>query len=327
MCTFPAPTLHTRIPGHLRFTTYVLLAVFLVGLIRYSGSSARDISAVAVSTVSAASFDPVPVAPESIVAGFGAQLATGTVVAVDVDQNQPGIQLPTELAGTTVEVNGRRAGLFFVSPGQVNYAMPPATENGLANVVVKSGDGTISNGAMTVTMVAPSIFTANSNGKGVPAATLLRVKSDGQQTFEPVSQLDQTAGRFITKPIDLGPQGERVFLILFLTGCRHAQDTNNDGNFNESVRALIGGDTLTPSFAGKQPDFVGLDQVNLEIPRSLVGRGLVNLSITSPGFGTSNPVDIEIGGTSGGNPPQIISFSLPTALAGQELDITGLMPR
>jgi signal transduction histidine kinase len=89
-----------------------------------------------VTTVSAASYARA-VAPEAIVAAFGSALATRTAAATDADPNTPGIQLPTELGGTTVEVNGRRAGLLFVSPNQVNFVIPAATETGATGVVGK----------------------------------------------------------------------------------------------------------------------------------------------------------------------------------------------
>ncbi|MDX2033621.1 MAG: Ig-like domain-containing protein [Blastocatellia bacterium] len=290
---------------------------------RVSPATAFDVSATAVSTVSAASFESVSVAPDSIVSAFGAQLATQTLVAADADPSTPGVQLPTQLAGTTVEVNGRRAGLFFVSAGQINYQMPAATETGAANVVVKSGDGTISNGTVQIVQVAPSVFTANANGRGVPAATILRVKSNGQQSTEPLYQYNEQVARFVTKPIDLGPDGERIFLILFLTGVRRANDDNGDGNVNESIRLLIGGNEITPIFAGRQADFVGLDQINAEIPRSLLGRGICQVSVTATGFSASNLSEVEIAGATGPLPPQVSGFGASSALAGQQLTITG----
>jgi uncharacterized protein (TIGR03437 family) len=300
------------VPPHAKIAHYVTAA-----------SGLSDISATPVTTVSAASFEAVPVAPESIVAAFGAQLATQTVVASDADPNTPGIQLPSQLGGTTVEVNNRRAGLFFVSPSQVNYVMPAATESGTANVVIRSGDGTTSNGTVQIAQVAPAVFSANSNGRGVPAATLLRVKTNGLQQYEALSQYSATAGRFITKPIDMGPDGERLFLILFLTGIRNSADGNGDGNLNENLRLLIGGSEVTPLFAGRQPDFVGLDQINAEIPRSLIGRGIVNISTTAIGFTTSNLMEIEIAGTGGASPPLVSGFGATSALAGQQLIING----
>jgi uncharacterized protein (TIGR03437 family) len=282
-----------------------------------------DISSTPVTTVSAASFE-APVAPESIVAAFGSQLATQTIIASDADPNAPGIQLPTQLGGTTVEVNGRRAGLFFVSPAQVNYAMPAATESGSVNVVIKSSDGTTSNGTVQVAQVAPAIFTANATGTGVPAAVVQRFKTNGQISTEFLYQFNSAVGRYVTKPIDMGQEGERLFLVLFVTGVRRAEDTNGDGNLNDNIRLLIGGNEITPLFAGRQPEFVGLDQINAEIPRSLIGRGIVNVSLTALGFSTSRLVDIEIAGIGGGGaPPQVSGFGSAAALAGQPMVING----
>jgi uncharacterized protein (TIGR03437 family) len=281
-----------------------------------------DVTSTNVATVSAASFENTPVAPDSIVAAFGTQLATQTTSASDADPNTPGIQLPTTLAGTTVEVNGRPAGLFFVSPNQVNYVIPSQTEDGVVNVVVRSGDGTTSTGTVQVARVAPAIFAANANGRGVAAAQVIRFKTDGSQSYESVFEYNQAVQRYLTKPIDLGPDGERLFLVLFLSGIRRADDPNSDGSMDESVRVLIGGNEVAPLYAGRQPDFVGLDQINVEIPRSLIGRGVVNLSVSATGFTSSNLADIEIAGAPGNSPPQVSGFGA-AALAGQTLTISG----
>jgi len=277
-----------------------------------------DISSTPVTTVSAAGFDNVPIAaPESIVAAFGSNLATTTQVAT----TQP---LPTELAGTSVEVNGRKAGLFFVSPGQINYLMPAATESGLANVVVKNGTN-ISNGTVQVARVAPAIFTANSSGRGVPAAQILRVFNNGLQRYEALSQFNASTGRYVTKAIDMGPASDLVFLVLFVTGVRQAVDDNGDGNFNENVRVLLGGEQYTPQFVGPQPQFVGLEQVNVLIPRSLIGRGVVNVSVvglSQAASNVSNVVDLEIAGVGGNLPPFIGGFS-GMVLAGDTFTING----
>lgn len=280
-----------------------------------------DISATPVTTVSAAAFESVPVAPDSIVSAFGSQLASSVIVAGDAEPNTPGIQLPTDLGGTSVEVNGRKAGLFFVSPGQINYLMPAATETGLANVVVKFGQ-TVSNGTVMIARVAPGIFAANSNGRGVPAATIFRVKQDGSQGYEALSQYNQQEQKYITKPIDV-PQTDIVVLVLFLSGIRNATDINGDGNLAESVKVLIGGVEANVIYASRQPNFVGLDQVNAIIPSSLVGRGQVDVSVIGIGYTASNVVRLEIAGTGGAQPPSISGFGSTNALAGTELTING----
>src|SRR5262245_47181600 len=65
-----------------------------------------DITAITIITAPAASFErEVPLAPGSIVVASGVNLTTQTVSAVDADPNTSGVQLPTELGGTTVTVN------------------------------------------------------------------------------------------------------------------------------------------------------------------------------------------------------------------------------
>lgn len=241
-------------------------------------------SALALSTVSAASFAGTTLASEAIVAGFGQNLATRLEVATS-------LPLPTSLAGTTVRVKDsagvqRDAPLFFVSPTQINYQIPAGTENGSATVTVISGAGALSSGASTIASVAPGLFSANANGQGVVAAVALRVKANGAQSFEPVSRFDAAQSRFVSAPIDLGPDGEQVFLILFGTGFRSRSNLSQ-------VSVKIGGADGEVSFAGPQGGFAGLDQLNARIPRSLIGRNEVDLVLMVDGK-TANTVRVNI---------------------------------
>ncbi len=278
----------------------------------------------AVVTISAASFEANALAPGAIVAAFGAALATRI-------ESSNSVPLPTALAGTSVRVRDsagveRAAGLFFVSPNQINFVIPEAAATGAATLTVQSGAGTTSTGTLDIKAVAPAIFTANADGTGAPAAVILRVKANGAQSFETVAQLDAVSGRLRPRPLDLSPAGDRVFLLLFFTGTLRAADPNNDGNRQESVRLLLGGVAATPDFAGAQGDLAGLDQMNIELPRTLIGNGRVSLSITSTGAGgglTSNLVEIEIASPAGTAPPVINGFSAATALAGQTVTIQG----
>jgi uncharacterized protein (TIGR03437 family) len=236
--------------------------------------------------VSAASFLGQMFAPESIVAAFGANLATGVEAANTVP-------LPTTLQGTTVKVRDgagfeRNAPLFFVAPGQINYLVPQGTAPGQATVTVTSGSGDISVGTLMVSAVAPALFSANSSGQGVAAAVVLRVRANGQQVFEPVARFDQVAGRFVPEPIDLGPAGEQVFLIAFGSGFR------GHSAANDAVTATLGGAPLAVGFAGPVTGLVGLDQLNLgPVSRSLAGRGVVDLVVTADGK-QSNTVQFSI---------------------------------
>jgi uncharacterized protein (TIGR03437 family) len=293
----------------------MLVLLSVSGLVQHTGFvsfAARDISASAVATVSAASFEATPVAPESIVASFGLNLATRTALAAgDADPNTPGIQLPTELAGTTVEVNGRRAGLFFVSANQINYLIPDSAPDGTVTISVRSGDGTVSTGTVQIATVAPGIFSANGNGKGVAAALALRVKNPPPNIYETIAEYNSTVNRMVTKPIDL--QTDPVYLILYVTGLRYVE------NPTSTVSVLIGGVQVAPIFAGPVQGLAGLDQVNVLIPSSLVGRGVVSVVITVLGYNSSNLVEIELAGNaSGPTAPQIAGFNIPQPLVGYD---------
>jgi uncharacterized protein (TIGR03437 family) len=243
-----------------------------------------DTSPVVVS-VSAASFaSGSGLAPESIAAAFGSNLAGGTQAA----SAQP---LPTELAGASVRVRDsagveRLAPLFFVSPGQINYQVPPGTASGPATVTVTNGANTIATGVATIANVAPGLFSANSNGRDVAAANAVRVRANGSQQFEAVARFDSALNRFVPVPIDLGPEGDVVFLVLYGTGLRFR-------NSLSTVNASIGGVNCEVLFAGAAPGFVGLDQINVRLSRSLAGRGEVDVALVVDGK-AANTVRVSI---------------------------------
>jgi uncharacterized protein (TIGR03437 family) len=236
-----------------------------------------------VASVSAASFAGAELAPESIIAAFGDRLATQVQLA-------NGLPLPTQLAGTTVKVRDsggveRSAPLFFVAPAQINYLVPVGTAVGPATVTATSSDGTISVGPATIVAVAPGLFTANASGQGVAAAVVLRVKENGSQSFEPVAQLD-AQNHLVPVPIDLGPTTDDLYLILYGTGIRFHSSL-------ATTAATIGGAASEVLYAGPAEGYVGLDQVNLHIPRSLVGHGVLNVSLIADGK-AANTVTIQI---------------------------------
>lgn len=235
--------------------------------------------------VSAASFMPGSLAPDSIVALFGTGLATGTQTATT-------LPLPTQLLNTRVTVRDsvgttRAAALFFVSPNQINCLVPSGTATGTASLTITAGDGTISGVPIEITATAPGLFSANASGQGVPAAILLRVFSNNTQRLEPVGSYDTATNRYVPVPINLGPEGERVYLILFGTGIRYRANLG-------TVSATLGGTATPVDFAAQQGDLVGVDQVNLgPLPRSLAGRGNVNLNVSVEGR-AANPLQITV---------------------------------
>lgn len=244
----------------------------------------------AVTGVSAASYLGAQLAPESIVAGFGVNMATGVELATT-------IPLPTSLLGTTVDVidssparTVRPASLFFVAPSQINFLIPAGTTDGTAWVIVKTNGNIVGAGVMTIGKVAPGLISANANGQGVAAAVALRIRN-GVQSYEAVARFDSGQSRFVPVPIDMGPQGDIVYVLLYGTGIRNRSKAEN-------IIVNIGGSSrpLDPAqyedgFAA--PGFVGLDQINLVLSRALIANGLINISVTVDGK-ASNTIQLLI---------------------------------
>lgn len=245
---------------------------------RLVNGPARDLA-----NVSAASFRGEALAPESIVAAFGTGLSTAT-------QSATTTPLPTALQETRVTVRDatgteRLAPLFFVSSTQVNYQIPPGTAQGQARVTITSGVGAVSSQNINIARVAPAVFTLNTTGRGLPAAVVLRVGLSGQST-EPIARLNPATNQYEAIPIDLGPVPEPVFLVLFGTGFRFV-------SAQSAATATIGGENAPVSFAGAQGSLVGVDQANISIPRSLIGRGDVDVVLTIDGQ-VANTVRVKI---------------------------------
>jgi uncharacterized protein (TIGR03437 family) len=229
-------------------------------------------------SVSSASLRTDELARGSLASAFGVGLATTTLAPA---------RPATTVGGTTVKVRDslnvvRDALIFFVSPGQVNYQVPPASAAGKATVLITGGNGNVTTGEVQIANVAPGLFSIAADGKGLAAGVALRVKADGTRTFEPIFRLE--GNTFVPVPIDLGAESDEVFLIVFGTGFANRSAL-------AAVTAKIGGVDAPVQFAGPQGDTPGFDQANLKLPRSLAGKGEVDLTLTADGK-TSNAVRI-----------------------------------
>jgi uncharacterized protein (TIGR03437 family) len=210
-------------------------------------------------SVNGASYAPDTVAaPDTILSGFGSNLTTATVTAT---LGQP---LPTTLNNVQVRVTGKTsaaqfAQLFFVSPNQINYLLPAGTSEGVALIEVLRLGIVVGRGSVSVTNAWPGLFSNLANGSGQGVGNVLRFKP-GSST--PLNES-------VLTPIDLGIQGDRVFMELYGTGLRNKTGPTTPPT---SVKAYLGGTQLNVTYAGAQSSFFGLDQINVELPSSLAGR-------------------------------------------------------
>lgn len=220
------------------------------------------------------------IAPESFVTALGDKLAAQSLGAQTSN-------FPTVLAGSSVAIRDsagalRLGGLSFSSPAQINYVLPAATAAGTATITVAANSGATASGTVQVARVAPGLFSANGGGTGVAAATAIRVNADNTQSG--VNVLQCVPAGCSAAPIDLSSGG--VYLTLYGTGIRNRTALSG-------VTCTIGGVDTAILFAGAQGTFPALDQVNVQVPSNLAGRGVVDIVLTVDGQ-AANTVTILI---------------------------------
>ena len=255
------------------------ISLFLLALSLWAADSNTPI------VVSAASRQ-VGIAPDSLAAIYGPNLATQTVSA----GNPPWPTSLGEMPGVTlVDSVGKRwqVPLIFVSSSQMNVYIPSGPATGQANIEfpftgLPPGEGTAALRIVpfTLTTVAPAIFTADGSGSGVLAGTAIQITPVGQSSFSVFTCTD--AGSCNPVAISLGVDTP-TYLVIYGTGIR---GWNTIGTALATT-VQIGSQSLLASYAGPQPITPGLDQVNVLLPLSLRGSGLLNVSVTAGGV-TSN---------------------------------------
>lgn len=228
-------------------------------------------------SVSAASFADASVAPDSIVSGFG--LLGAETAAADA------LPLPTELGGVSLQLTdsaGREflLGMFFSSGGQLNFLVPAGVSQGPALLTVLRGETVVASGVVFIDAVAPSLFTANADGAGVPAAFVQRVSPDGVSTFADAFTSDPPGAR-VPVPIDPSDDASLYFLNSFGTGFRNASQ----------IVVRIDGEVVEGVAIAASSQFVGLDQANVPLGQSFRGRGTVTLEFEADGV-AANSVEI-----------------------------------
>jgi len=149
---------------------------------------------------------------------------------------------------------------------------------GKAVVALSSGNGSTPFGVITLTPLAPALFTWNSDN--LAAAVAVCVSSSGAQTAEYPYRL--VSSTLQSQTLHLGACAETV-RELYGTGLDNAA----------AVQVSIGPAAATVLYAGAQGTWPGLDRINVVIPQSLAGSGTVPVVVSAGGM-TSNTVNITV---------------------------------
>jgi uncharacterized protein (TIGR03437 family) len=148
------------------------------------------------------------------------------------------------------------AALLYVSPGQINFLVPEGLATGVATFTINNGGSALITAVGAVGQVAPAVFSVNGTGVGLAAATAVSVTPQGQRPLD------------LTLPIDVS--AAPVYLTLYATGIRNRTSVDN-------VLVTVNGVDLPVTYAGAQPTFAGLDQINVQLPSTLRGAGVADI--------------------------------------------------
>ena len=216
------------------------------------------------STVNAASFATIAIAPGSIVSIFGEDFANTSIGASTVP-------LPTVLGNTSVTFNGVAAPLFFVSNGQINAQAPVGLSTSVAaSVQVKRGGSLSAVRSVNVAVVSPGIFIVD---QASSAGSILNASDN----FSLVS------GNSPANPGD--------FLVIFCTGLGPLQSAAPGAETIYVPQVSMAGLPATVTFSGLAPGFVGLYQINAQAPAGLpAGQQPVQINILGVSSNTATIV-------------------------------------
>jgi uncharacterized protein (TIGR03437 family) len=192
--------------------------------------------------------------------------------------------LPTELNGVSLEINGAAAGLYFVSPGEIQFVVPPgipATAITTTYPVVINNNGSVIRSTVQILPAQPDIFTST-QGPGGRAFV-----------FNVTNPLVETAEPFTVTTTYLNAQGQVVTeptkLRIVLTGVRGV--TKAQVSVRIGTTDLTGAAILTDALPRDMPGFY---QIDVQLPASLAGAGDVPIIVTVTINGqvlTSRPAD------------------------------------
>jgi uncharacterized protein (TIGR03437 family) len=218
------------------------------------------------------------VAPDELATLFGSNMADGLIVT-------PGLPLQTMLGNTSIHITDstgvdQATDLVYVAPSQASFIIPSTIASGAAKVTVFRGGSAVLTANVTVSNSLPGLYSQNGDGAGVAAAN----SQVGSNVTPTVSSCDASTPRScLSSPLSLSGASGDLYLILYGTGIRHAK----------SVTVYIGGQQVTPAYAGAQPRFPGLDQINVVVPRSMTPAGETLLYVVADGV-YSNVVSVQL---------------------------------
>jgi uncharacterized protein (TIGR03437 family) len=191
------------------------------------------------------------------------------------DFNGLGNNLPTNLSGTQLMVNGIPAAIYYIQPDQVNFQVPVVT-SGTASIQVIVNGVTTNTATGALATNSPGIFPIVAKGTVYPAAVFLDGKLAGDPAVEPYFRKPRPGDILQLFATGLVPSPAGVLVAPQSIG---------------GVTVTIGSVVVTPSSATLVS--VGLFQINFTVPQlfATMAEGLYPISIQVNGVSSPPYLD------------------------------------
>jgi uncharacterized protein (TIGR03437 family) len=245
-------------------------------------------------TQNAASFLSQSLAPGTLATIYPLGVQLGSVTANANQQPNP-LPFPKVLADIQVLFNGQPAPLLLVSPGQINFMVPMnAPTSGTADVqVVQQSTGQILiDGLVPMNAVSPAVFA------GQPTACPATILAPKCRQAAVVNDADGT----VNSPAN--PAAAGSYISIYATGQGFVQGAPPDGDIPQAglvttsvvphvfINACDVADSActhetgvaTVQFSGLSPQFPGVWQINVRIPKNTGPGAQVVLFITMSNY-------------------------------------------
>ncbi len=263
--------------------------------------------------LNAAGYREARIAAGSMIAIFGSNLAASTKLATEVP-------LPTKMDDVTVEISdgfaNKKAAILFVSSGQINAQLPFDLTSSTISLRIRRSTGASNAMNVAIATAGPAFYTWSGTGKGDVAA---------------LHNQDWTLVN------NESPAKPGEYLILYATGLGSVTDPPSVGHpggddrelgpvnyANQDISVTIGGEPAPKVFAGLAPTFVGLYQINVQVPK-ILQPGNHAIVVRAGAAQSPNGVWIAVGegsAASGDKPEDVVKHALEAQVRG---DVNGFL--
>ncbi len=270
----------------------------------------------------AGSYD-TKIAQGSIFVVFGTNLGGDAVVQnaslpIKTSLGNASIRLAPVSGGAAVD-----AFMIYTTKNQLAGLLPSNTPVGDYNLTVTYNGATSAPGRTTVTAQGFGIVSADSSGSGQAQA----------QEFRSSTAFD--LNRFTTGALGsftVAPARPGQVIVLYGTGLgADAQSdstggTSGDKTASANIKVVVGGQEITPAYAGRASALPGTDQVNFTLPTNVTQGCFVPASV-KVGSTVSNTVTLSIApeGQNGCSHPSLSEGQLRSISQGGTLTLGSIL--